>query len=472
MAASSIRLNQPVAASGTPRTFFFNGRLLAAEDLKREQALRENGQSQLARLIGCGIAAGLEVGGAAGSSSLTISAGLGVTPSGEVIDIGNLDLDLASAAVASRPGGFGNCAAAMANLEAPAAGIYLLTLAATWIGSGRAATLLGEVGACNRSVEQPAVRARLLKVSAPAAATTDSARNLVASALLAPDDPAALLSHAAPLDAPAAAVRLIGWWPVSVVPTLSADDLPIALLRIDSNARLLWLDAAAARRRIAAPPGFAGDDFWRESHALEMAAFGRQFVAQAGDEAARLSRDEKAPGAAAFVTLPPVSVLSGAELQALRKLFSAAAAEKANAAKIPVIPRNATAIVSRTVFVATLHAALHDATVSLADARASVLHLRDSDRYLLRLRHLADAREASAVIEPGRSDLARNERSSKELASLAGSVLHEKKETFTAEETAMRSLAASVLTQAPDRTPAKTASPKTPRKPRKPGVTP
>lgn len=472
MAGSLIRLNQPVAASGSPRTFFFNGRLLAAEDLKREQALRESGQSQLARLIGCGIAAGLEVSGSAKSSALSISAGLGVTPSGEVIDVGDLTLDLAGATVAARPGGFGSCAAAMANLEAPAAGIYLLALSPSWIGSGRAATLLGEVGACNRAIEQPAVRARLLKVSAPAEATTDTARNLVAHTLLAPDDPASLLTHVSPLDAPSGALRLVGWWPASVVPTLTSDDLPIALLRIDSGAKLLWLDAAAARRRIAPPPGFAGDDFWRESHALEMEAFGRQFVAQAGDEAARRANDETAPGANAFVTLPPVSVVSSAELQALRKLFSAAAAEKANAAKIPVIPRNAEAIVSRTVFVATLHAALHDATVSLADARASVLHLRDSDRYLLRLRHRADAKEASAVIEPGRDDLARNEHSSKELASLAGRVLHEKKKIFSEEEQAMRSLAASVLTQAPDRTPDVTAATKKPRKPRKPGGNP
>ena len=471
MVTSSIGLNQPIGASGTPRTFFFNGRLLAAEDLKREQLLRENGHSQLARLIGCGIAAGLEV-SRFDDKQLSIGGGLGVTPSGQVIDVGDLTLDLAAAAVTGRPGGFANCAAAMANLEAPAAGIYLLALTATWIGSGRAATLLGEVGTCNRSVELPAVRARLLKVAAPVEASADTARNLTAHALLAPDAAHARLTHAAPLDSPKDSVRLVGWWPASVLATLTGDDLPIALLRIDSDAQLLWLDTAAARRRIAPPPGGAGDDFWRESHALEMEAFARQFVAQAGDEVmARKTAPDTA--AAAFVKLPPVAVLDDTQLAALRTVFSKRAADQANRASLPVIPRQTDAVVSRAVFVATLHAALHDSTVSLADARASVLRLRGSDCYLLRLRHRDesdDSDEAGTVFEAGPNDFDRNERSSKDLASLAGRVLNEEKEHYSEEEKAMRSLAASVLTQAPDRPPAKAA--RKPRQARQTGAKP
>lgn len=427
MTESAISLNQPVAASGAARTFFFNGRLLSAEDLKREQALRENGQGQLARLVGCGIAAGLEVSGEFGSSALSIGAGLGVTPSGLVIDIDALDLDLAGSSGGGRGSGFATCAAAMANLASPAAGLYLLVLTPTWIGSGRAATLLGEVGACNRNIEQPAVRARLLAVSAPQGATDKTVRNRAAHALLAPDDPAAVLSHAAAAEVPSGALRLIGWWPASSVPTLSADDLPLALLRIDQNAAVVWLDAAAARRRIAPPPGLAGDTFWRNSHALEMEAFARQFVDQLADEAALLTKNQNAAGATAFAALPPVALLNKAQLDLLVAFFGASLA----LAKEP-FP------VDRGEFVQAMREGLDDITGSIAGASAAVLHLRGSDRYLFRLRY----RHSSPILET-----IGDERSSKRLASLAGRTLHDRNA-----DAAKRSLAASVLTQAPNRT--------------------
>lgn len=427
MTASAISLNQPAATSGAARTFFFNGRLLSAEDLKREQALREDGQSQLARLIGCGIAAGLEVSGDVGNSRLSIAAGLGVTPSGLVIDIDTLDLDLAGSTGGVRGSAFATCAAAMANLASPAAGLYLLVLTPTWIGSGRAATLLGEVGACNRNVEQPAVRARLLAIVAPQNATEPTVRNLVAHALLAPDDPAAVLSHAAAVDAPAGAFRLTGWWPASTVPTLGADDLPLALLRIDQNAEVVWLDGAAARRRIAPPPGLAGDSFWRISHALEMEAFARQFVDQLADEAALLTKNQNAAGATAFAVLPPVALLNKAQLDLLVAFFGASLA----LAKEPFA-------VDRGEFVQAMREGLNDITGSIAGASAAVLHLRGSDRYLFRLRY----RHSSPILET-----IGDERSSKRLASLAGRTLHDKNA-----DPAKRSLAASVLTQAPNRT--------------------
>jgi hypothetical protein len=94
-------LNQPVAGSTSPRTFFFNGRLLSAEDLQREQTARESGQSQLARLLGCGIASGLEITGKRGETVLTIGTGVGITPSGGVIAIDTIELDLAAIASAT-----------------------------------------------------------------------------------------------------------------------------------------------------------------------------------------------------------------------------------------------------------------------------------------------------------------------------------------------------------------------------------
>jgi hypothetical protein len=430
-----VSLNQPVAARGTPRTFFFNGRLLSAEDLRREQSLRENGQSQLARLLGCGIAGGLSV-TQTGNSRIDIASGLGVTPSGRIIDLIGQTIDLAGMAAAVRPGGFGDCAAAMANRERPAAGIYLLVLTPAWLASGRAATLLGEVGACNRNLEQPAVRARLLAVVAPAGSTDANARNAIAHALLADADPASLPTQPDVVNPPSGGQSLIGWWPAQVVPTLAADDLPLAVLRIDPYAKLVWLDAAAAQRRLAPPPGLAGDSFWRESHAIEMEAFARQFVDQlsdqAGDQDALNGQKVDPPSssrAARFTFLPPLLRLDARQLLLLRGQLG------------ETLSLTDAYSIGRADFVAELHQGLHDSTLALADARPTLWQLRGSDppQYLLRLNHRSDLGQMRG--EDG-------EQSSKRLASLAGQVLHDR--TADAEK---RSLAASVLTQAPNKPP-------------------
>jgi hypothetical protein len=435
-----VSINQPVDARGAPRTFFFNGRLLSAEDLRREQSLRENGQSQLARLLGCGVAGGLSV-TQNGNSRINIASGLGVTPSGRIIDCVGQTIDLAGIAAAVRPGGFGDCAAAMANRERPAAGIYLLVLTPVWLASGRAATLLGEVGACNRNLEQPAVRARLLAVVAPAGSTDANARNAIAHALLADADPAKLPTQPDAVNPPAGGQRLIGWWPAQVVPTLAADDLPLAVLRIDPYARLVWLDAAAAQRRLAPPPGLAGDSFWRESHAIEMEAFARQFVDQLSEQAGdplNGQRVDSQTASARFPFLPPLLRLDARQLLQLRRQFG------------ETLSLPAAQSIGRADFVAGLHQGLHDSTLALADARPTLWQLRGSDppQYLLRLNHRSDL--GSVRGEGGEG----GEQSSKRLASLAGKVLHDR--TADAEK---RSLAASVLTQAPNK-PARTRKPK------------
>src|SRR6218665_3143874 len=100
-------LNQVIAVAGEPRSFFFNGRLLSAEDLTREQAARDDAERRLARLIGCGVAEGLTVTAGVGSV-LHIAAGRGVTPSGAIIDIGKLALGLTNARQGASFSGLGH----------------------------------------------------------------------------------------------------------------------------------------------------------------------------------------------------------------------------------------------------------------------------------------------------------------------------------------------------------------------------
>ncbi|RTL46554.1 MAG: hypothetical protein EKK53_03610 [Burkholderiales bacterium] len=415
----NARLNQVIAVEGEPRSFFFNGRLLSAEDLSREQQARDGAESRLARLIGCGVAEGLSVTTGSGSV-LQISAGLGVTPSGAVIDIGNLHLDLSSAGRGASFSGFGNCAAGLAEGQ-PLAGLYLLTLTPVWAGQGRAATLLGEVGACNRRTEQPAVRARLVEVQPPAALGADSVRNELAVALLSPGQGLTAVPDTA----------RVGWWMRqrigggAAAPGLTAEELPLALLQIDARAEPLWIDTDSARRRLAPPPGEAGDAMWPQSWAVEMQAFAAQFLAQL--------MGSDAPGAEAFVWLPPTLPLNRVQYERLHQLMRHEVPDHAE-------------VLGRTQFARALQDGWQDVPLRRTGARLHLAQLEGHPERLL----LRTTGEPVDRARPG----GLGERTSARVASEAARILARGRQAKgrdggpSAEEL---SVAASALTQAPDR---------------------
>ncbi|MFN3305125.1 MAG: hypothetical protein ACK44A_15620 [Roseateles sp.] len=412
----NARLNQVIAVAGEPRSHFFNGRLLSAEDLIREQAARDDAEARLARLVGCGVATGLAVTAGTGSV-LHIAAGLGVTPSGAVIDIGNLDLDLSSAGRGASFSGFGNCAAGLAEGQ-PLAGLYLLTLTPTWSGQGRAATLLGEVGACNRRTQQPAVRARLVEVQAPSGLDGASLRNELAVALLSPGQGLA----------PVPPGGRVGWWMrqridgSAAAPGLTDDELPLALLQIDAGAVPRWIDTDSARRRLAPPPGGVGDAMWPQSWAVEMQAFAAQFLGE-------LSAPRTA--AASFVWLPPVLPLTAAQHAQLRRL-------------VPGVPQAAEPL-SRAQFARALIEGWEDAPARLADAQLHLARLEGhADRLLLRALQQGDDRRERPVRGNG-------ERTSGKVASVAARLLAAGRRGEGKPSKETLAVAASALTQAPNR---------------------
>lgn len=83
-----------VPDSRRTRPLFFDGKFLTADDLNREQAYLLTRQADLARSLGFGVVSGLRVtrenpaGGAASNAThLWISAGLGLTPAGETVQL-------------------------------------------------------------------------------------------------------------------------------------------------------------------------------------------------------------------------------------------------------------------------------------------------------------------------------------------------------------------------------------------------
>ena len=434
----TLRLNEPVTTQSPPRTAFFNGRLLSAEDLQREQTLREAGQAQLARLMGCGIERGFAVGSTKGSTVLTIAAGLGVTPSGQVIDFGGSSVDLAAAAqMANQGGGFGDCAAAFGDLRAPTAGLYLLVLTPAWVPAGRAATLLGEVGACNRNVEIPAARIRLVALTPPDGAVAASLRNQVALSLMAPQ--------------PGVVSGLVGWWPSKTAQRLGADDLPIAALQLDAKAQVIFVDAHAAQRRLAPPPGAASDALWPQSRAIEMEAFAQQCLAQWLDLSPSIGDEGIDQLQAAFVSLPPALTWQTSRLDLPQQGLVTRIVKRWGP--------NTPTLVSHAEFARSLADGLHGEPVPINQAQLEWLALPDKSRHLLRIRNPKE--ERLEQVHGEFLTAGRNEHSSPKLAAKAGAVL--KRKNSTEEE---RSLAGSVLTQTRDKPVARKRSPAKPRSPR------
>jgi hypothetical protein len=84
----STHLCQPILERGIRNTHFFNGRLLAAEDLQTEQRARRQHDWLLGQAIGSGVVRGLEVTMVDESdTTVRIEAGLALTPRGQALEL-------------------------------------------------------------------------------------------------------------------------------------------------------------------------------------------------------------------------------------------------------------------------------------------------------------------------------------------------------------------------------------------------
>src|SRR4051812_11643064 len=86
---SQIDLQQPVLDSGIRSINFFNGRLLSARDLTREQSAHREADKRLGNAVGEGVAYGLEVTKASpfkkDSPAVSIEAGLAINRRGQTL---------------------------------------------------------------------------------------------------------------------------------------------------------------------------------------------------------------------------------------------------------------------------------------------------------------------------------------------------------------------------------------------------
>jgi hypothetical protein len=135
-----IELDRPFLTDGIRSTHFFNGRLLSAEDLSREQEARARSLQRLGRSLGEGIAQGLLVSNVPGVNSITspavaVTAGLAINRLGQVLELAQgVEVSLLQSSASGATGasaamsGFGPLSAVADSQQGRPEGVYLLVL--------------------------------------------------------------------------------------------------------------------------------------------------------------------------------------------------------------------------------------------------------------------------------------------------------------------------------------------------------
>lgn len=167
-------LNQPFIEGGIKDPYFFNGRLLTAEDLQDHQTAESLHHRQLGRIMGEGIARGMEVGvvsdGTGGTTpTLSVTPGLALNRGGQVlelVDTVHLKLVRDDTGVNGGTGVFAPCKTQNPQLVPTGTGVYILVAAPASDYEGKAPMhYLGDTGklsGCNHKYQKEGVQFRLV----------------------------------------------------------------------------------------------------------------------------------------------------------------------------------------------------------------------------------------------------------------------------------------------------------------------
>ena len=318
-----LQLGEAVTAGAIETVRFFNGRLLSGADLTREQTARGNYDARLAQAMGSGIAYGLTVAQTATdrsepSAAVTVSAGLGVTRSGQVLALAS-DTRIAlvrsdsSDFSSSQPCSFDDCTPVTPGSYVAGEGLYLLVAAPASISAGRAQVngLQGDPLACNVDRDLGAVCFRLIEVPPHSyqniSAAAPDFRNRIAYRCF--GERAALPWVAQLYGQADSGTTLLDALAGS---GLGSDDLPLALIHFTGALDVTFVDQWAVRRSIA--PADLADPLSSMTHPARIAT-GTAMLQQFQDQLAGLTGPDGSLGTITaqshFPALPPLGLLPG-----------------------------------------------------------------------------------------------------------------------------------------------------------------
>jgi hypothetical protein len=170
---SAVELQNPILDGGIRSVNFFNGRLLTARDLSREQEAHREAVNRIGQAAGDGVAYGLEVTKSGDykkeSPAITVEPGLAVNRQGLALRLASKTEILLVRQVnagSDVPKGFSQCAPIQFGASLSGDGLFLLTLAPAIKNEGRASVsgLEAATATCNTDAVVSAVQFRLIQL--------------------------------------------------------------------------------------------------------------------------------------------------------------------------------------------------------------------------------------------------------------------------------------------------------------------
>jgi hypothetical protein len=321
-----IDLDTPFLEDGIRSTHFFNGRLLSAEDLSRDQEAHQLASQRLGRAIGEGIAHGLEVepppkeANTLSDPYVIVKRGVALNRLGEVMELGReLEVSLGGssqqgpAARSANAGAFQRCETVKDTVGTGGAGVYLLVLCSARKKQGKVernqVSGLGphNQAPCDWKTVVEGVRFRLLKLELdPAPGDATKLRNRVAHLCFGTTD-TKLQAQPSNFFGPAPTdYGLID--KLRKESKLTDCDVPLALLHWTPTEGLRFVDGWSVRRRpLRSEPTSRFTPLLSERRLLEREAMLLQFQEEL--EALREDSPFSVVASNHFHFLPPAGVI-------------------------------------------------------------------------------------------------------------------------------------------------------------------
>lgn len=313
------QLLEPVFGGGIRSVNFFNGRVLSGEDLSDEQEAQRRARRLLGQAVGEGVAYGLEVSEAAGSSSLaepviTVEPGIAFNRSGQTLRLGErtqVALVRREDAPTSEQFGvtFRNCSPLQPQLYVAAESVYLLTVAPAEGREGRAPTSgAGNVPAAfNTRYLVEGVQFRLIEAVAPSGlGDLNTLRNRVAYFCFGADQTKNVAAN--PFGPALETYGLLD----SLRPNVLTDcEVPLALIYWSNVRGIGFIDMWSVRRRLTRTEHSA---LWHPLVGDRRASESEAMVLQFQDQIADMLRNTALPlktvsAGQFFRRLPPAGLL-------------------------------------------------------------------------------------------------------------------------------------------------------------------
>lgn len=302
---------------------FFNGRLLAAEDLRREQDANLRLRDRLGLAVGDGVVRGLEVsvpsGGNPADPVVAVSAGVAVNRRGRALELQRdtrvtlaRRADPGTAVRTSMPcdnGDFASCSGLGPGAPLTVSGVYLLTIAPAWsaVGRARVSGLGNETAACNTDASADGVEFRAINLNLDPALLADvqHLRNRLAHLLFGTADPRRNRLELDPFGSSAAGYGLLDDLRRT---ELRDSEVPLGCVFWTPGPGIRFIDLWSARRRVT----HRSPSAWPEATGDRRPAEGEAVFLQFQDHLDQL-RGQVAPETTVatdhFRYLPPAGLL-------------------------------------------------------------------------------------------------------------------------------------------------------------------